>query len=112
MAQSRISSRKQTLRGLLPGLRPRLYLILFLAFVFSLICPLWAYLSFCGPGACSDVGPDCFLYNAVFNMPMSLPIPAVLLVVLVSSLLIAIYPQSPVFRVPINHILARAPPLS
>jgi hypothetical protein len=112
MAQSRMSSRKQALRGVLPSLKPRLYPILLLAFVFFLICPLWAYLSFCGLGACSHVGPDCSLHNAVFNIPMSLPIPAALLVILVSSLLSAIYPQSPVFRVPINRILARAPPLS
>jgi hypothetical protein len=111
MAQSRMSSRKQALRELLPSLKPRLYLILFLVFAFFLICPLWAYLSFCGPGACSGVVQDRFLYNIVFNMPMSLPMSAVLLVILVSSLLIAIYPQSPVFRIPIDRILARAPPL-
>jgi hypothetical protein len=112
MAQSHMSSRKQALRGVLPSLKPRLYLILFLAFVFFLICPLWAYLSFCGPGACSDVGPECFLYNAVFNMPISLPMLAVLLVILAYSLLSVISPQSPVFCAPIDCILARAPPLS
>jgi hypothetical protein len=112
MAQSRLTSRKQALRELLPAPKPRLYLILFLVFAFFLICSLWAYLSFCGLGACSGVAQDCFLYNTVFNMPMSLPMPSVLLVILASFRLIAICPHSPVFRAPSYRILPRAPPLS
>jgi hypothetical protein len=90
----------------------RLSLILFLALTFFLFCPLWAYLSLCGMGMPHDARPDCFLYSFIFNMPVSLPTPAILLVVLASFGVIAAWWQSPVSHTSIYPVLARAPPLS
>lgn len=102
----------RALRGLIPCLKPKLGLVLFLAFTFFLLCPLWAYLSFCGIGAYRDASQDCFLYNAVFNMPMSLPTPAIPLFIMASFLVIARGRPFPVFGAPRYRILTRAPPLS
>jgi len=107
-----MSSQAHALRGLIPCLKPRLGLILFLAFAFFLFCPLWAYLSFCGLGVPLDASQGCFLYSFVFNMPMSLPTPAISLVILASLRLITDYRQPHVFRAPLYGVLARAPPLS
>ena len=99
------------LRGLFARLKPGGHLALFLALTFFLFCPLWAYLSLCGLSASHESG-SCFLYSFVFNMPVSLPHLAILLVILASLGLITDCRQSPVFRAPIYRPLARAPPLS
>ena len=104
--------RKPALRGLIPRLKPRGCLILFLALTFFLFCPLWAYLSICGLSAHDNARQGCFLYSFVFNMPVSLPPLAILLVILASVWLIADCRQARVFRAPIYRVLARAPPLS
>jgi hypothetical protein len=90
----------------------RLSLILFLTLTFFLFCPLWAYLSLCSMSVHHDARPDCFLYSFIFNMPMSLPPPALLLVVLASFGVIAAWWQSPVSHTSIYPVRARAPPLS
>ena len=91
---------------------PRLCLILFLAATFFLLCPLWAYLSLCSMDAHHDTGQSCFLYSFVFNMPVSLVTPTLLLVMLVSFGVIRDYRAPPAFRSSFSRFLARAPPLS
>jgi hypothetical protein len=110
--QSRTISQAYTLRERFPSLKPRFCLILFLAFAFFLFCPLWGYFSFCGIDASHDASQNCFLYNFVFNMPLWLPTPAILLVTLVFLPSNPIAPYSPVFGAPLYRISARAPPLS
>jgi hypothetical protein len=90
----------------------RLCLILFLAATFFLLCPLWAYLSLCSLDAHHNAGQSCFLYSFVFNMPVSLVTPALLLVMLASFGVITDYRPPPAFRSPYSCFLARAPPLS
>ena len=91
---------------------PKLSLILFLAATFFLLCPLWAYLSLCSMDAHHDTGQSCFLYSIVFNMPVSLVTPALLLIILTSLGLITVQWQPLVFHTPFSRFLARAPPLS
>jgi hypothetical protein len=91
---------------------PRLCLILFLAATFFLLCPLWAYFSLCSLDAHHDAGQSCFLYSFVFNMPVSLVTPALLLVMLASFGVIADYRPPPPFRSACSRFFARAPPLS
>jgi hypothetical protein len=93
-------------------LTPRRCLILFLAVTFFLLCPLWAYLSLCSMDAHHGAGQSCFLYSFVFNMPVSLVAPALLLVILASLGVITDYRAPPVFRSLFSRFLARAPPLS
>jgi len=112
MAQLQMLSRTQRLQGVWPCLKPRLWLTLFLAVTFFLLCPLWAYLSLCNLDNHQDAGQSCFLYSFVFNMPVSLPSAAILLVILASIGVITVYRQSPVFRTFLSCFLARAPPLS
>jgi hypothetical protein len=90
---------------------PKLCLILFLAATFFLLCPLWAYLSLCSMDVHHDTGQSCFLYSFVFNMPVFLVTPALLLIILASFGVIAAWWQSPVFHTSIYPVLARAPPL-
>jgi len=103
--------RVHTLRDFVPRMKTRGYLALFLALSFFLFCPLWAYLSVCGPSAPDHAGGNCFLYSFVFNMPASLPYLAIVLALLAALRLIADARQSPVFRPPLYRVLARAPPL-
>ena len=91
---------------------PRHSLILFLAATFFLLCPLWAYLSLCSMDAHHDTGQSCFLYSFVFNMPVSLVTPALLVIILTSLGLITVYWQPLVFHTLFSRFLARAPPLS
>jgi hypothetical protein len=91
---------------------PRLCLILFLTATFFLLCPLWAYLSLCSMDAHHDAGQSCFLYSFVFNMPVSLVTPTLLLVMLASFGVIRDYRAPPAFRSPFSRFLARPPPLS
>jgi hypothetical protein len=93
-------------------LTPRLCLILFLAVTFFLLCPLWAYLSLCSMDAHHGAGQSCFLYSFVFNMPVSLVTPTLLLVMLASFGMIMDYRAPPAFRILLSQFLARAPPLS
>jgi hypothetical protein len=90
----------------------RLALILFLAATFFLLCPLWAYLSLCSMDAHHDTGQSCFLYSFIFNMPVSLVTPALLLIILASLGLVTVYWQPFVFHTLFCRFLARAPPLS
>jgi len=113
MPQSKITRRAEARLGFIPRLKPRGYLVLFLALTFFLFCPLWGYLSICGLSASHDAGHGgCFLYSFVFNMPVSLPPLAILPVILASVGLITDHRQLPIFRAPIYRVLARAPPLS
>ena len=100
------------LRGFLSHLKPKSCLVLFLALTFFLLCPLWAYLSICGLGAHDNGAQGCFLYNFVFNMPVSLPPMALFLIILASFRLIADGRHLPIFCAPLSGVLARAPPLS
>ena len=111
MVQSLLMCRGHTLRRFALHLQPKHCLIL-LVLIFFLLCPLWASLSFCGLGMYRDIDRDCYLYNFIFNMPMSLPTPAILLVILASFRLIAACQQPYVVRGPLYRVLARAPPLS
>jgi hypothetical protein len=110
--QSHVIYREHPCKGIFSRPQLRLSLILFLALTFFLFCPLWAYLSLCGMSMHHDARPDCFLYSFIFNMPMSVPPPAILLVVLTSFGVLAAWWQSPVFQTSIYPVLARAPPLS
>jgi len=100
-----------TPRGFFTAPKLRLCLILFLAVTFFLLCPLWAYLSLCSLSAHPESGQGCFLYSFVFNMPVSLSSPAILLVILASFGFIAVYRHPLVFPIPFSQFLARAPPL-
>ena len=112
MPQSKITRRAEARLGFIPRLKPRGYLVLFLALTFFLFCPLWGYLSICGLSASHDAGHGgCFLYSFVFNMPASLPHLAIVLAFLASLRLIADARPSPVFGPLIYRVLARAPPL-
>lgn len=112
MPQSKITRRAEALVGFIPRLKPKGYLVLFLTLTFFLFCPLWTYLSVCGMHWSDDVGQECFLYSFVFNMLLSLPALAALLVTLVFFQFIADDRQSPIFHVPTSWVFARAPPLS
>jgi hypothetical protein len=98
--------------GVFSCLTPRLCLILFLAATFFLLCPLWAYLSFCSMDAHHHAGQSCFLYSFVFNMPVALVTPALLIVILASFGVIRDYRAPPAFCCSFLRFLARAPPLS
>jgi hypothetical protein len=110
--QSAATGRARLRRRIFACKTPRLSLILFLAATFFLLCPLWAYLSLCSMDAHHDTGQSCFLYSIVFNMPVSLAAPALLLIILTSLGLITVYWQPLVFHTPFSRFLARAPPLS
>jgi hypothetical protein len=110
--QSAATGRARLRRRIFACQTPRLSLILFLAATFFLLCPLWAYLSLCSMDAHHDTGQSCFLYSIVFNMPVSLATPALLLIILTSLGLITVYWQPLVFHTPFSRFLARAPPLS
>ena len=110
--QLHVIDREHPGKGIFSRPQLRLSLILFLALTFFLFCPLWAYIGLCGMGMHDDARPDCFLYSFIFNMPVSLPPPAILLVVLTLFGVIAAWWQSLVFHPSIYPVLARAPPLS
>jgi hypothetical protein len=111
-AQLYVRSPEQTIKSVSSRLKLRFSLILFLVATFFLLCPLWAYLSLCGMDAHHNAGQSCFLYSFVFNMPVSLPNPIVLLVMLGSFGFIVVCRPPPAFRTSLYRILARAPPLS
>ena len=110
--QSLGTGRECVLWRVSPCLRPKRCLILFLAVTFFLLCPLWAYLSLCSMDAHRDTGQNCFLYSFVFNMPVSLVPPALVLFILASFGVITWYRAPPVFSTPLARFPARAPPLS
>ena len=89
-------------------LTPSLCLILFLAVTFFLLCPLWAYVSLCSLDAHHGAGQSCFLYSFVFNMPVSLVAPALLLVILASLGVITDY-RAPLPFAAYYHASSRAP---
>src|SRR6266511_5857440 len=105
--QSHVIDREHTCKGKFSRLQLRPSLILFLTLTFFLFCPLWAYLALCGMGMPHDARPDCFLYSFIFNIPMSLPSPAIWLVVLTSFGVIAAWWPSPVIQASIYPVLAR-----
>jgi hypothetical protein len=109
---SQVIDHEHPCQGIFSRPQLRLSLILFLALTFFLFCPLWAYIGLCGMGMHHDARPDCFLYSFIFNMPVSLPPPAILLVILTLFGVIAAWWQSLVFHPSIYPVLARAPPLS
>jgi hypothetical protein len=108
---SRMGYRAHTPGRFFTAPKLRLCLILFLAVTFFLLCPLWAYLSLCSLSAHPESGQGCFLYSLVFNMPVALSSPAVLLVILASFRCISVYRHPLVFPTPFSQFLARAPPL-
>jgi hypothetical protein len=97
-------------RGAFPYFMPSLWLILLLALTFFLLCPLWGYLSFCSLSASHNASQGCSLYNFLFNMPTSVPMPATLLVILVPFGTVVLCRQPRMFQTSLYRLLPRAPP--